>query len=325
MTSSSGFTVSFPPPLDLAASLAGLSRGGDDLMDRWDGTTMVRTTRIQGRPVAFSARLTSATLTGGRPQPALLVAVEELGDGTTTKDRVAGTVRSTFSRDEQALRQLVGNDPVIAAFDRVAPGLRPVLWSDPFAALVRSISAQQVNLAWAATTRARLASAYGQRHQVGENWVHSLEPARLAAARPEDLRALQLSRAKAASLIGVAQAAMVGALDIGWLQALADEEVVERLVRLRGVGRWSADWFLARTLGRPVVVAGDLGVRKAVGAAYLDGRLPSEVEVRRVTAHWGPAAGMAQQLLLSTAAATTRGAALRGPSPAGGATRIVER
>jgi hypothetical protein len=45
-------------------------------------------------------------------------------------------------------------------------------------------------------------------------------------------------------------------------------------------------------------VAGDLGVRKAVGAAYLDGRMPSEAEVRAATAHWGPAAGVAQQLLL---------------------------
>jgi 3-methyladenine DNA glycosylase/8-oxoguanine DNA glycosylase len=46
------------------------------------------------------------------------------------------------------------------------------------------------------------------------------------------------------------------------------------------------------------VVAGDLGVRKAVGAAYLGGRMPSPAEVRAATAHWGAAAGVAQQLLL---------------------------
>jgi 3-methyladenine DNA glycosylase/8-oxoguanine DNA glycosylase len=54
-------------------------------------------------------------------------------------------------------------------------------------------------------------------------------------------------------------------------------------------------------------VAGDLGVRKAVGAAYLDGRMPSEAEVRAVTAHWGPAAGVAQQLLLHWLAAEAIG------------------
>lgn len=325
-TNQPGFTISFPAPLDLTASLAGLSRGGDDLMDRWDGTTMVRTARVGGRPVAFAATR-SVSMEGGRSRPALRVVLEGSGDGVTAgnraaRDRAAGDradrdradrdsiariVGSMFVRNEQALEQLVGIDPVIAEIDKATPGLRPVRWPDPFGALVRSISAQQVNLAWAATTRARLASAFGQRHQVGEHWVHSLDPARLAAARPADLRALQLSGAKAASLIGLARAVMDGSVDICQLQSLPDDEVIERLTRLRGVGRWSADWFLARTLGRPIVVAGDLGVRKAVGAAYLGGRLPTEAEVRRVTAHWGPAAGMAQQLLLSTPAASARG------------------
>jgi DNA-3-methyladenine glycosylase II len=60
-------------------------------------------------------------------------------------------------------------------------------------------------------------------------------------------------------------------------------------------------------------VAGDLGVRKAVGAAYLEGRMPSEAEVRAATAHWGPAAGVAQQLLLHwlSAEATARRSATR--------------
>ncbi len=90
---------------------------------------------------------------------------------------------------------------------------------------------------------------------------------------------------------------MVGSTSAS-LAGLDDEEVVERLVAFPGIGRWTAEWLLARTLGRPRVVAGDLGVRKAVGAAYLDGRMPSEAEVRAATAHWGPAAGVAQQLLL---------------------------
>jgi DNA-3-methyladenine glycosylase II len=89
-----------------------------------------------------------------------------------------------------------------------------------------------------------------------------------------------------------------GRVDLQELAGLADEEVVARLVTFPGIGRWTAEWLLARTLGRPRVVAGDLGVRKAVGAAYLDGRMPSEAEVRVVTGHWGPAAGVAQQLLL---------------------------
>ena len=88
------------------------------------------------------------------------------------------------------------------------------------------------------------------------------------------------------------------ALDLAALRDRPDAEVIACLTACRGLGRWTAEWFLARTLGRPCVVAGDLGVRKAVGAAYCHGHLPSETAVRELTAHWGAATGVAQQLLL---------------------------
>ena len=128
--------------------------------------------------------------------------------------------------------------------------------------------------------------------------VWSLDAGRLAGAAVADLRELQFSTAKAVAVVAFAGAVAAGRVDLGELAGLEDEEVVERLVAFPGIGRWTAEWLLARTLGRPRVVAGDLGVRKAVGAAYLDGRMPSEAEVRAATAHWGPAAGVAQQLLL---------------------------
>ena len=124
------------------------------------------------------------------------------------------------------------------------------------------------------------------------------DPSRLAGAEVADLRELQFSNAKTVAVIAFAGAVASGRLDLDELATSEDEMVVERLVAFPGIGRWTAEWLLARTLGRPRVVAGDLGVRKAVGAAYLDGRMPSEAEVRAVTAHWGAAAGVAQQLLL---------------------------
>jgi 3-methyladenine DNA glycosylase/8-oxoguanine DNA glycosylase len=128
--------------------------------------------------------------------------------------------------------------------------------------------------------------------------VWSLDAGRLAGAAVDDLRGLQFSTAKAAAVVEFARAVAAGRVDLATLARLEDEEVVARLVAFPGIGRWTAEWLLARTLGRARVVAGDLGVRKAVGAAYLDGRMPSEAEVRAATAHWGPAAGVAQQLLL---------------------------
>jgi DNA-3-methyladenine glycosylase II len=193
---------------------------------------------------------------------------------------------------------LAAVDPVIAQLETRYRGVRPVLQSDPLTALVRFISAQQVNLKWAATTRRRLAEAFGHPHVLGEHRVFSLGAERLAEAGVNGLRALQFTTRKAEYITALAVAVVAGSLDLPALEKQTDAEIIARLTMQRGIGRWTAEWFLARTLGRPCVAAGDLGVRKAIGQAYLQGRLPSEAEVRQYTAHWGDASGVAQQLLL---------------------------
>jgi DNA-3-methyladenine glycosylase II len=205
-----------------------------------------------------------------------------------------------FITAPEALQTLMAHDPRIAALETKFRGLRPVLQAEPFTAIVRSITAQQVNLKWAATIRRRLAECYGRRYVLGSHEVIALDPERLASARVEDLRALQFTTRKSEYVIGLAQAVVSGTLDLADLPQAIDDEIIKRLTAMRGLGRWTAEWFLARGLGRPRVVAGDLGVRKAIGAIYFQGQMPSETEVRDCTAHWGAAAGVAQQLALQT-------------------------
>jgi DNA-3-methyladenine glycosylase II len=285
-------------PLDIPGSLEGYRRTGDDLLDRWDGAVWLRVLPLDGRKVAVAARPV-----GTVAAPALRVATDG-GDGTRAAGRA---LAGAFVTAPAALRELAAADPVIAAVAGRWPGVGPVLQRDLLTAVVRSISAQQITLRFAAVLRARLARRFGVRHTVpvpdgpagaepGEVW--SLDAAALAGAEVAELRALQFSTAKAVAIVTVAGAVADGRLRLEELWALPDEQVVERLVAFPGIGRWTAEWLLARTLGRPRVVAGDLGVRKAVGAAYLGGRLPSPAEVRAATAHWGAAAGVAQQLLL---------------------------
>ena len=285
--------IAFAPPLDLVASLAPLGRAGDDLIDRFDGTRALRTLRLGPAEdlVAYTAEITD-----GSDRPALAVHA-----GSIHAHRVADVgraVRATLLTDRVALADLAAADEPIAQLAASYPGIVPVLFGDPFTALIRSISAQQVNLRWAATIRARLAQRYGTRHEVGPWQVWSLHPAPLAEARLEDLRALQLTTAKSRAVIAVAQAAQAGELRLSELAAMDDEVLIAHLAGLRGIGRWSAEWFLARTLGRPRVVGGDLGVRKAVGRLYGTPVIPSESEVRGLTAHWGAAATHAQALAL---------------------------
>ena len=143
---------------------------------------------------------------------------------------------------------------------------------------MRCISAQQVNLRWASETRRRLAERFGDRHVVDGAIVYSLNAARLADAAHAEIRALQFTNRKAEFIVAAAQAIASGQVSLERLVALSDAAVIDELVALRGIGVWTAEWILARTLGRPRVVAGDLGVRKAIGIAYRRGVMPSEAE-----------------------------------------------
>lgn len=286
--------VCFEHQVDLLASLAPLGRWGDDLIDRWDGVDLVRTASApsDGRRVAYAA--TPRARTG---RPTLTVKFRETDSGLA--DQLVDHVRGMLLSDTSALDELAARDARVGRLRGLYPGVVPVLFPDPLAALIRSISAQQVNLRWAATVRRRIAERYGKRHAVGPHEVWSIEPDALAAATLDDLRNhIQLTSAKSLAVIGCARAAQAGELEIGDLNALDDEQLIAHLTRLRGIGRWSAEWFLARTLGRPRVVAGDLGVRKAIGRLYAAPALPTETEVRLLTSHWGAAATHAQALAL---------------------------
>ncbi len=289
MTARDQFEVKLEGPIDFAASLEIFRRSGDDLIDRWDGEWLTRTARLDGRCVAYTCRPA-----GTLEAPALLVMVEDAADAPA----IERALSKSFVRLTPEFADLCRTDPVIGRLARLHRGFRPILHPDLMVALVRCISAQQVNLKWAATVRRRLAESYGRRHEVGGQFVYSLDPERLAQCEIADIRALQFTTSKAGYVINAAHAVARGELDVEQLEALPDDDVIARVTAVRGLGVWSAEWVLARTLGRPRISAGDLGLRKAVGKAYFNGRMPTPDEVRAATALWGAASALAQELLL---------------------------
>ena len=283
------FRVAFPAPLDIPASLDLFRRSGDDLIDRWDGQRLVRVVQVGDTWVPFVA-VPDGTLAS----PSMRVVLET----PAHLPEIRTVVERSFVPAPLDYPRLLERDAVLAGLDTRFAGIRQIRQLDLFTALIRCISAQQVNLRWAVTTRRRLAKAFGERHEVAGHAVYSLSPERIAAVDAKDIRALQFTTSKSVSIIAVARAMADPVLRLEELHRLPDEEVISRLVAIRGIGRWSAEWVLARTLGRPRVVAGDLGVRKAVGLAYLGMPAPSESEVRELTAHWGESATVAQAVLL---------------------------
>ena len=154
------------------------------------------------------------------------------------------------------------DQPVLDEFVRRLAGFRPPLAPDPFESLVTSITAQQVSLFAAFAIRNRLTERYGERGELAYAF-----PARerVAAATEAELVALGFSGRKAEYVIGLARSD----LDLNALATFDDDEIRRRITALRGLGPWTAEWFLARHLARPRAwPAGDLGVRKAAESLY---------------------------------------------------------
>jgi DNA-3-methyladenine glycosylase II len=195
--------------------------------------------------------------------------------------------------DLDAFRAWAMQQPVLVEVVAKLPGFRPPLAPNPFEALVGAITTQQVSLQSAAAIRSRFVARYGTRHE------HATEfPSRehIAGASVAELRSLGFSERKAEYLLGLARSD----LDLEHLRTLPDEEVIETLMSFRGVGRWTADWFLGRALARPAAwPAGDLGLRKAVSAFYADSRPLSIEEVRTMGERFAPFQNLSAHHLLA--------------------------
>src|SRR5919106_3756438 len=188
--------------------------------------------------------------------------------------------------DATALATLRKADPVIAALIDANPDYDPDAWlaelprMDAFGVLIFQVIGQQLSVAVTRTMLGRLLDRFGG---------HLPSPQELLAADPQDIRAAGLSHRKVQTLRELAERFLDGRLDPAELERLPDEEVVARLTKVPGVGRWTAEGFLATALHREdVVLPGDLALRKAIQRAYGLDHLPSQAEVMAIEEAWRP-------------------------------------
>ena len=263
-----------PDPYDFELSTERFRAFGPDIANLWYEGGVHRV--VGGREIRIEAA------PGG-------VEVEPLDDETEPVARAmvgAGFELDPFyawAEGDEVLRELV---PRLA-------GLRPPLAPDPYEALVSAISAQQVSLFAAFAIRNRMVERFGVRG------VHAYEfptRERMTQAKEEQLTELGFSRRKAEYVLGVARSDV----DFGALHTLSDDEVKTTLTSIRGLGEWTADWFLARHLARPRAwPAGDLGLVKAVSTFCFGGRKLSIAEVREAGARFDPFQNLTAHYLLT--------------------------
>lgn len=266
--------LAVPQPYDFALSTVRFREYGSDGVTVWHEGGLHRV--VAGREV----RVVPAP-GGVEVEPGSVEAASQVG-------RLLG-----LPFDLDSFRAWAGAQPALGPLVSALAGFRPTLNPDPWEALVIAVTTQQISLRAAAAIRARFVERLGERHDLA--WAFP-ERERVARLRPRELLVLGFSTRKAEYVIELARSD----LDLDALAALPDEEVIAALTRIRGLGRWTADWFLARHLARPAAwPAGDLGLRKAVSAFYADGRPLSTEEVRSMGERLAPFQNLAAQYLLA--------------------------
>jgi DNA-3-methyladenine glycosylase II len=178
-----------------------------------------------------------------------------------------------------AVRHLKKSDPVLAAIiERVGP-CRLTFREPTFETLVRSIAFQQLNGKAAKTIYDRLVAAAGG----------SLTPESILALKPEQMRAAGLSRQKLSYIRDLAERTRSGEIDFASLPGMPDDEVIEHLTRVKGIGVWSAQMFLMFALRRPnILPTADYGVRAAIKKNYRKRKLPDHKQIVKLARVWHP-------------------------------------
>ena len=167
--------------------------------------------------------------------------------------------------------------------------------ADPYGALLRAIVGQQLSTKAARTIHQRVLELFDGAEPT---------PEQLLAVDEEALRGAGLSGRKVSYLRDLASHVLNGELELDRLGELSDEEAIEEIVAVRGLGRWTAEMFLLFHLRRPdVTSAGDLGLRKAVHIEYGLEKLPAPAEFLEIAERWRPHRSLASLYLWESLAA----------------------
>jgi len=179
----------------------------------------------------------------------------------------------------KAILHLKQADPVLGAIiERIGP-IRFSYREPTFESMVRSIAFQQLHGKAAATIYGRLVTAAGGK----------LTPESILALSEEQMRACGLSRQKLSYIRDLAAKTLSGDVDFTRLRKMTDDDVIEHLTRVKGIGVWSAQMFLMFALRRKNVMPTlDYGINAAIKKHYRKRKMPKPRDIHKISRGWHP-------------------------------------
>jgi DNA-3-methyladenine glycosylase II len=281
-------TIHPKPPYNFPLTLYYLSRSDLEIVDRVrDG---VFETLIPYKDRLFYASVQNS---GSVHNPILQVHIESTDTdpvNENTLDYIGKHLETRFhlQDDVEEFYRIMQGDLKIQPLLTQFFGLKPVRAASLFESLSWAIIGQQINIRFAYSLKKTLVEMAGGQFVRGEVPYYSFPDARaIAALEYTDLTQKQFSRRKAEYLIDFARKVVEGSVSLNLEPVTDPVQVTEYLTRIRGIGRWTAEYALMRGLGYPdALPAADIGLRNAVKEVYGMEKQPDEETVRQIGNRW---------------------------------------
>jgi DNA-3-methyladenine glycosylase II len=284
------FTLHLASPFRLDLTVWVLRRVAINQTDRWDGGTYRRMVVLGDAPVGVEV------VQGGPPgRPELRVSVE---GGVARQRELTALLEKMLGLnvDLCPFYRLAEKDRRLAQLIEPFAGFRPPRLGSAFETLLNGIACQQISMTAGMHLLNRLAGAYGR----SAGGQHAFpRPVDLASAAAGDLRPLGFSGRKAQTILDIARAIVEGRLDLEGMSDLSDEAVMERLLELKGIGRWTAQYILLRGLGRlDVFPVDDVGGQNKMQHWLGLADRPDHQQMDDILSAWRPYRGLLYFYLL---------------------------
>lgn len=271
------FQISTPEIFSYDLTLSFLTRNHRELLHEVAGQKIFKALVIQDDPILFSVSMSERVLD--------ITAVNRPFHPAEA-DALKSYIRKWFDLDTdlRSFYQHVSNDKLLAPLIKEYFGYRIVGQPDLFESLVWAVLGQQINLSFAYTLKQRFVLAYGRHVQWKDRSYYIFpSPKDVAQLAPDVLLPLQFSRQKASYTVEIAQAFAGELIDPAALQAMPLADAKERLMRIKGVGNWTANYALMKTFQfRDAFPLEDAGLHNALKNRLSLKEKPSKDKILRI-------------------------------------------
>ena len=199
---------------------------------------------------------------------------------------------------KSARLHLQKSDPVMKSLLKEVGPFTGRAKRDRFGTLVSSIVSQQISTSAARTIRQRLVDEVTERSKQAQHKTVGLTPESLMLFEIDELRELGVSRQKATYVIDLAEKVDSKEVNLKTIGRLGDDEAIERLIQVKGIGVWTAQMFLMFSLARlDILPVDDLGIKTSIQKYYKLKKLPDGKRITQIARPWRPYATIASWYL----------------------------